>query len=199
MLIPPGAKQRALLIGAALLSGTGALAGVPGMALATPVTTSYGTTGAPATFSVQCGVRSIHAVAIGGRGGANRYAGGLAARVEADLGVMPGQLEVRVAGNGGGGAFTSGGFNGGGNASVYAGGSSGGGGSDVRTAAGDLASRILVAAGGGGSGYGYHTSASGGNAGSRGRGQLHTGALGRQAPRPPAAPAADCRRRRRRR
>ena len=179
MLTPPGARHhRALLIGAVLLAGTGALAGVAETALATPLTTSYATTGAPATFTVPCGVRSIHALAIGGRGGSNGYAGGLAAKVEADLGVMPGQLEVRVAGNGGGGTSTPGGYNGGGGASVYAGGASGGGASDIRTTAGDPASRILVAGGGGGSGYGYDRAANGGDAGSRGQGDDSFGGPG---------------------
>ena len=156
MLTSPGATHRALLkAGAGLLSAAAVLAAVPGSALAAPVTASFATTGAPQTFTVPAGVRSVHAIAVGGSGGTSYYGypGGRGAHVEADLSVTPGQLlYVYVGGNGVAGV-SDGGYNGGGaNPGVYGYGGAGGGGSDIRATAGDLDSRLLVAGGGGGAG-----------------------------------------------
>jgi len=159
---------------------------VPAVATAAdPVTQTFTFTGAEQQFSVPANVTSLHVVLVGGKGGDldGDASGGLGARVEADLAVVPGTtLYVEVGGNGGGeGSSPVGGFNGGGNGgsctlalSVAAG---GGGASDIRTApralAGTLASRLIVAGAGGGRG----DDGNGGAAGAAGAG-LRAGGAG---------------------
>jgi hypothetical protein len=129
--------------------------------------TQFGYTGAVQTYVVPTNVNALSVTAVGGAGGDAGWAGGSGAVVASTVPVTPGStLYVYVGGNGAGGPSAPGGFNGGGNASGYIAGASGGGASDIRTVTGDLASRLLVAAGGGGAGSGYDTSAYGGNAGS---------------------------------
>lgn len=127
----------------------------PGLARATDVT--FVPTGAEQTFTVPAGVRTVHAVAVGGKGGDGAEsggAGGFGALASADLAVTPGQtLYIEVGGNGG----STGGFNGGGAGGPgLCEGGAGGGASDVRTAtraAGtSLQLRLITAAGGGGGG-----------------------------------------------
>ncbi len=116
-------------------------------------------TDAEQTFVVPPGVTSVHAVAIGGRGGGGSTitTGGFGAVAIADLSVTPGQtLYVEVGGNGlGSGSEGTGGFNGGGLGGEDSGGG-GGGATDIRTAprsAGvSLFQRLIVAGGGGGGG-----------------------------------------------
>jgi hypothetical protein len=113
------------------------------------VTCTYTFTGAEQTFTVPAGIRSVIVVARGAPGG-EKYGvrGGRGALVTADLPVTPGQtLYVTVGGAGADDGL--GGYNGGGSSDY---GSGGGGASDVRTESGNLANRLLVAAGGGGSG-----------------------------------------------
>jgi len=139
-----------ILAGAAL---TAALA-LPASAGASSA--SFTTPGGPYQFKVPFGVSSIKATAVGGAGGMGASFGGKPGRgalIEAELPVKAGEiLFVYVAGNGGSGLKGgAGGVNGGGagGEGLTAGG--GGGASDIRTAEGDLSSRILVAGGGGGS------------------------------------------------
>ena len=115
------------------------------------VTRAFTQPGGPYLYVVPAGVTLIHVDAVGGSGGSQfGNLGGAAARVQADLPVVPGaRLYVHVAGNGTG---TVGGVNGGGAGNVH-GGSGGGGASDIRAGADVLGSRILVAAGGGGSSF----------------------------------------------
>jgi outer membrane protein OmpA-like peptidoglycan-associated protein len=154
-------------------------AAAAGDALASPTTFTY--TGAPQTYTVPAGTAYITATAVGARGGNNTlYAIAQGATVSADLPVSGGQtLQVYVGGHGiGGGNGSAGGWNGGGFASGYPMGGSGGGASDIRTTAGDLAGRILVAGGGGGPGNGL-VSAPGGNADQDGGGLNPYGEPGR--------------------
>lgn len=100
-----------------------------------PTTQSFTYTGAEQTFTVPVGVFSLHVLAVGGRGGANDLAGGVAAQVSGKLKVTPGQtlyIEVGGGGQNGGPSGGGGGFNGGGSAGSSEGGG-GGGASDVRT------------------------------------------------------------------
>ncbi len=154
------------------------------VAPAQAATKVFSFTGAEQTFTVPGGVHSIGVVAIGGAGGVGGGAGGFAARVSADVDVIPGQtLYVEVGGQGkdSGGAGGAGGFNGGGAGGGGAGG--GGGASDIRTL--PLASglspdfRLIVAAGGGGGG-GTNESAggAGGAAGSGGEEGVASGNSG---------------------
>ena len=125
------------------------------------------TTGA-STFVVPPGVTALEVHAVGGQGGRgylNRPVGGRAAVLDGTLEATPGDsLFLFTAGNGGQCIIngTGAGYNGGGRASdPCAFGGGGGGASDIRTVAGDLSTRVVVAAGGGGAGdYG-----DGGNAG----------------------------------
>jgi hypothetical protein len=120
------------------------------------VTCTY-TSGSNA-FAVPPGVSSIHVVAVGGKGGVDRFffqGAGPGAVVSGDLSVAPGSTLFAVVatnanqitpGDTPGGA---GGGNGG-HSGEAAG--AGGGSSDVRTSQNDLSSRLLVAGGGGGAG-----------------------------------------------
>jgi hypothetical protein len=153
------------------------------------------------SFVVPEGVSSVHALAVGGRGGAgysNPASGGFGAKIVADLPVTPGQvLYIEVAGNGGNGVIAPGGIensmsggtagiNGGGAGGGGASGGGGGGGaSDIRTvplSAGSsqsLASRVIIAAGGGGSGSEQGTGgAAGADGGGVAGGKAGTAAMG---------------------
>jgi hypothetical protein len=146
----------------------------------TTVTFSY--TGAEQTLTIPAGVGSVQVSAIGGMGapeptGSPLVLGGYGAVVSGTVPVQSGStLYVEVGGNG---RYIDGGFNESGR--IGAGG--GGGASDVQTQSctleatlgndctSQLASRLLVAAGGGGAGYseGAQSNAgSGGDAGSPG-------------------------------
>ncbi len=123
-----------------------------------PVKTTFNFTGAAQTFVVPADVNAITIQAYGAEGSdANNLfgIGGQGGLSIGTLAVVPGQtLHVYV----GGQATSSGGFNGGGAGgtaaiSVFNAGG-GGGASDVRTGAGTLADRVIVAGGGGGGGSG---------------------------------------------
>ncbi|MEI4274174.1 glycine-rich protein [Klenkia sp. LSe6-5] len=137
------------------------------------MTCSYGFTGAPETFTVPAGVTTVTVTAVGAAGGASTTAGGTAPggrgdQVTGDIATVPGNtLTVVVGGQGLLGQLNPpdfsmpGGYNGGGytrGSNAGASGGSGGGASDVRTVAGDLTSRVVVAGGGGGAGS-VHTNA----------------------------------------
>ncbi|MGH3496846.1 MAG: Ig-like domain repeat protein [Nocardioidaceae bacterium] len=106
---------------------------------------------------------TVHAV--GGSGGSTyNNQGGRAADVTAQLAVAPGEtLHVHVAGNG---STSAAGANGGGATGWTNAMGAGGGASDVRVGGDDLASRVLVAAGGGGADQ--STPGAGGDAGAVG-------------------------------
>ena len=130
------------------------------------VTCIYTTAGSH-ELDIPVGVTTLKVTAIGGRGGNfGDIAGGQGAIVTATVTVTPASraLFAFVAGNGtdtkegtgtqGGAGGLGGGGNGGStnpSASIAWPGAGGGGASDIRTAPGDLTSRVLVAAGGGGS------------------------------------------------
>jgi hypothetical protein len=127
-------------------------------------------------FVVPNGVRSLHVVAVGARGGGGSAGqglglgggGGTGGVAVADVAVTPGRtLYVLVGGMGGSaepqggpGGFNGGGPGGGSPRGPFASGGGGGGASDVRTCAvaarrcDTLASRLIVAGGGGGGGGG---------------------------------------------
>ncbi|WP_230591957.1 glycine-rich protein [Rhodococcoides fascians] len=144
------------------------------------------------------GVTSVTVTAIGGRGGNFTYpnndkvsgAGGRGAEVTGTVAVPSGTrtLYATVGGNGTstvrgddptGGAGGANGGGTGGTPSAAGGepGAGGGGASDIRTAPGDLESRLVVAAGGGGGSYGW----TGGDAGAPGRFHLREGGSPAQA------------------
>jgi hypothetical protein len=174
-------SHRTILTTSLVAAGLAAAAIAPS-ADAAPTTATFTSTGAEQSFVVPAGVRELHVVAIGARGGAGARGmsigtlGGSAAQTTADVPVLPGQKLFVEVGDRGADATGSdggaGGFNGGAKGgsvlgvAANAGGSGGGGGgaSDLRTvdraSAGTLGSRLLVAAGGGGGG--------GGNAGGLG-------------------------------
>jgi hypothetical protein len=124
-----------------------------GATSAAAATQTFTYTGSEQTFTVPAGVSTVHVLTIGARGGKSGAQGGVAAEVQGDLSVKPGEvLYVEVGGEGGGGGPASpGGFNGGGE-----GAGGGGGASDVRTAPRSAGlfpdTRLPVAAGGGGAG-----------------------------------------------
>lgn len=139
-----------------------AVSGVNAAAYAAPGSKTFHYTGAPQTFTVPRGVKTIVVVARGaagglGRGGSKGAQPGRGVRVYAILPVKPEEkLFVFVGGQGSPG---SGGFNGGGAGGRgaifghhYPHGGGGGGASDLRLAHRGLLDRILVAAGGGGAG-----------------------------------------------
>ena len=141
---------------------------------------SYTTAGEHA-FTVPFGVTSVHVVAIGGRGGGGYVPGGLGARVEANLRVVPGStIYAEVGGNGAPtdqnmNESAAGGANGGNPGGAWTSnsgaqqqgvpavsGAGGGGASDVQNCpvasckaigTGSSARLLLVAAGGGGAGW----------------------------------------------
>jgi hypothetical protein len=110
------------------------------------------------SFAVPPGVSSVHAVAVGGKGGVDSFffqGAGPGAVVSGDLSVAGGSTLFAVVGTNAnqstpgdtpGGA---GGGNGGGGGQAAG---AGGGSSDLRTSQADLSSRLLVAGGGGGAG-----------------------------------------------
>jgi len=115
-----------------------------------PVAFAY--TGAPQTYTVPAGVRSLTVDMAGGAGGVDKYRnpGGLGGRVQATLVVMPGEvLTICVAGAG---TVATPGYNGGGGSTYQGSGGGGGGASDLRQGGASLANRVLVAGGGGGAG-----------------------------------------------
>lgn len=188
------AAAAAAAVGASLLAVPGAASADPLPAGCTqadttgPVTCVY-TSGSNELFLPE-GVSSVTVTVVGGRGADFTYAdggvffqraGGRAAEVTGTVAVPSGtrSLFAVVGGNGGstvsgpGQAGGAGGANGGGTGGTptdnyweYSSpGAGGGGASDIRTAAGDLATRLVVAAGGGGAAI-Y---APGGNAGAPGQ------------------------------
>ena len=154
-----------------------------GAAQADAPSQTFGSTGAEQTYTVPAGVESITESLTGGTGGSGCAAGGSAgagATLTATTPVTPGQkLYVNVGQNGelnGPATFGGGGSSNAGWASGE--GASGGGASDIRTASGDLSTRLLVAAGGGGCGAAWGTAGIGGAAGLPvGNGQDGTGYL----------------------
>ena len=112
----------------------------------------YYYTGSYQEYVVPSGVYKLSVSAYGGQGGSTHTAaGGAGGHILADISVTPGQiLYVYV---GGAGGTNGAGYNGGGMSYDGCGGG-GGGASDVRTAVGDLYSRLVVAGGGGGAGTG---------------------------------------------
>jgi hypothetical protein len=141
------------------------IAPAPALAL----TETFTATGKEQSLVVPAGVYDVHAVAVGGHGGAGAQPGGAGAQVSGELAVTPGEtLYVEVGSNG----SESGGFNGGGNGGG-AGAGGGGGASDIRTVPRSslfsVEHRLLVAAGGGGGGGpGEGTAGAGGAAGTPG-------------------------------
>lgn len=143
-------------------------------------------TGGIQTFTVPCGITSIHIDAYGASGadgatGGNSATGGIGGAggvVSGDLAVTPGQIiNVFVGGQAVG---STGGFNGGANGgSTNAGG--GGGATDIRVNGTSLADRVLTAGGGGGGGRAgcESNTVAGGNGGD---GNGITGANGTDAP-----------------
>ncbi len=166
------------LTAAAILIGVALAAAWPVASPAGAVTTAtFLYTGAQQKFVVPAGVRSVHVLAVGGRGGNGVAPGGASAEVSGDLEVFPGQtLYVEVGGTGteASSATIARAFNGG----DYGGqGTAGGGGaSDVRLkprpepdTPASLFSRLIVAGGGGGGGAAREgTGGAGGQAGAAG-------------------------------
>ncbi len=165
-------RTRIAAVAAALATTVPALAA--GNALAASPTT-FNHTGAEQTYVVPKNVRSLDVTAVGAPGGFSYFLsgttpGGRGGIVNATLPVTPGQkLHVFVGGTGA--VWTSvsgihpGGFNGGGASADIHFSASGGGATDIRTAAGDLNSRLVVAGGGGGAGFGSVSDATGADAG----------------------------------
>ena len=124
------------------------------------VSETFAYTGGEQTFIVPTGVLAVHAILIGGSGGASGEPGGAPVIANGDVPVSPGEtLYIEVGGSGqDGGAGGGGGFNGGGAGGSGGGPAAGGGGgaSDIRTvtrsAGSSLESRLIVAGGGGGAG-----------------------------------------------
>ena len=131
-----------------------------------PVSVTYAPTGAAQSFTVPAGVSSLTVTAVGAAGGdttgdidGGTSLGGLGAVVTSVVSTTPGDvLSVRVGSRGADNATGgAGGWNGGGDGgSASTPGAGGGGATDLRAcseACTDLASRLLVAAGGGGAGF----------------------------------------------
>jgi hypothetical protein len=144
----PGTLRRAcarVTSGVGLAFGLLALSGVCSSAIAAggTVTRSYTTEGTQGAFVVPAGVETVDVAAVGGAGASSAAAkGGLGARAEAEVSVVPGStLYVEVGAKG---------------QEATRGAGSGGGSSDVRTAprAAGLApdDRLIVAGAGGGAG-----------------------------------------------
>ena len=144
-------------------------------------TVSFTYTGDYYSWTVPSGVTSITVDAYGAQGGKSNYTGsstsvpGTGGRVQATLTTTSGEsLHIYVGGQGSTASVASNtsspGWNGGGkggqgNGTGYFG-AGGGGASDIRTALGNLSSRILVAGGGGGTSCNNcNTSDNGGNGG----------------------------------
>jgi len=165
--------------GVGVLAATACLV-APGLAAAAQTTTTAGfTTPGQYMFTVPAGVSSVSVTAVGGAGGTCFATGGEAASVAGTFAVQPGQqLQVGVAGAGGGcvasGGTGAGGVGGGGAGGITApgfGGTGAGGGGASEVGSGQLspaypANLLLVAAGGGGD---ASPGGQGGNAGSPGQ------------------------------
>lgn len=131
----------------------------------TTCTITFAFTGDYYAWTVPSGTSSLTVDAKGAKGGKGMNSGSTATpgnggRVQATLSVTPGSSLYLYVGGQGSSATTSGstgtgGWNGGGRGGVGNGtgwsGGGGGGASDVRTAAGNLNTRLIVAGGGGGS------------------------------------------------
>jgi hypothetical protein len=178
------------IVSVAIVSACGALgspSAIPGSNDDSPQTSSrtFHFTHAIQRFKVPTGVTQITITAYGAMGGgysnpSDGNPGGLGAKVKATIPVTPGQvLVVNVGGKGAQNKDSAGGqgYNGGGTAGDSAFG--GGGSSDVRTAQGWLADRLVIAAGGGGSGYSGEASSCGGSScSSSGSTELLYGGIG---------------------
>jgi Glycine rich protein len=153
----------------------------PDCTAGTTCTITFSYTGDYYSWTVPNGVTSITVDASGASGGANWSTGvspGKGGRVQATVTTTPGTslymyvggtgTQARLTGNSTTGGWNGGGLGGSGNGNdpnCYCG-TGGGGATDIRTTAGSLSSRILVAGGGGGSGTNYTTSLdNGGDAG----------------------------------
>jgi hypothetical protein len=151
-------KSAATMLGALAL-GTGAVVAASAPASATTLppdcqatitTVSCFYTSGTNSFTVPSGISALHVIAFGGWGAADadgQGVGGRGALVRGDIAVVPGSTLYAVVGTNG----VDGGVNGGAAPGDACAGS-GGGASDLRTAAQDLSSRLLVAGGGGGAG-----------------------------------------------
>jgi len=136
---------------------------------------TFNYTGASQTFTVPAGITTVLIDMQGAAGGTSGYPGtpspgGRGGRVQCFLTVTPGvSYPVYVGGKGANGAngcvSAAGGFNGGvsNGTKNYAAGS--GGATDIRTPAGALANRLVVAGGGGGGGYNCSNNENGGDGG----------------------------------
>jgi hypothetical protein len=125
----------------------------------TVITDSLVYTGAMQTYTVPCGVTTLHIECYGAQGGSGSVGGnsapgglgGYGAMTSGDLAVTPGQvLNIFV---GGAGATPTAGFNGGGSGGTQNAGG-GGGATDIRYPTTAVADRLIVAGGGGGGGRG---------------------------------------------
>lgn len=155
--------------------------------VAQSINSTFNFTGSLQTFTVPCGVDSVHIDAWGAQGGAGDVgglgvlggSGGLGGSAGGYINVTPGDvLYIMV---GGQGATPTGGFNGGANGgSTNAGG--GGGASDVRLVGTAESDRVLTAGGGGGGGRGGCETAAGGAGGNGGSGGGGVGVDGGDSP-----------------
>jgi hypothetical protein len=177
------------IVSVAIVSACGALgspSALPGANDDSPQTSSrtFHFTHAIQHFKVPTGVTHITISAYGAMGGgysnpSDGNPGGLGAKVKATIPVTPGQvLVVNVGGKGTQNKDGAGGqgYNGGGTAGDSAFG--GGGSSDVRTAQGRLADRLLVAAGGGSGDSGETSSCHGSSCSGSGSTELLYGGIG---------------------
>lgn len=136
------------------------------------VSQSFVYSNGPQTWTVPVGVTEITVDAKGARGGvAGTYVGGLGARTQCRLNVIPNEvLQINIGGAGlSSTAGATGGYNGGGagvTGQWTATGGGGGGATDIRRGGSALIDRILIAGGGGGAGLSY--SSGGGNGGNAG-------------------------------
>ena len=128
------------------------------------VSQTFGYSNGPQSWTVPVGVTEITVDAKGGSGGsALPYVGGLGARAQCRINVIPNEvLQINIGGAGlSSTAGGSGGYNGGGAGS----GGGGGGATDIRRGGSALTDRILIAGGGGGAGKYLIGGGNGGNAG----------------------------------
>jgi hypothetical protein len=156
----------------------------------TSCTITFTYTGDYYSWTVPAGVLSVTVDAQGAAGGANwstAVLAGKGGRVQATLTTTPGNTlliyvggtgtQATPASNAGTGGWNGGGLGGTGNGTVptaYSG-TGGGGASDIRTTAGNLSTRIIVAAGGAGSANNSRTSADSGGDGGGLTGTASTG------------------------
>eukprot|EP01038_Epipyxis_sp_PR26KG_P009221 gene9221-12434_t len=119
------------------------------------------------SWTVPANVYTINVDAAGASGGNGAATGGSGARVQTNLIVTPGQTLYIYIGKQGSSTITTSGTFGGGGGSGASGGRQGGGATDIRSTAGDLSTRYVVAGGGGGS-YGNTCNSNGGDGGETG-------------------------------